>query len=724
MKIFSKTLFLSFGFLLWYQCSQAQQPVGGWKYHLSYSNPEELTGSPTGSLFVRSPHSLYYITPNGETEAITRLDGLSSQEFVGMAFEANQRQLVLAHANGLLDFITENRVIPFFGIQQNDLLQTKKINQLIHQESKVWVAAAYGFSEVDLSQRGLKDSYLNLGPEGIELAVYSLAENDKDIFLATDIGIRFAARGANLKDFRAWQTVAGSTNQRWAELAIQDSSQFALNAEGELFLFTTSGIEQIFGISQAKNLKSLEGNLYLQIGNEIVQLDAAGNFIPVANPEDPFADYWLSANGFIFLSSTGEIRREGSTNASLKPNGPQAQTRDLAILGQKIISLPASYTEDREIQSSTIAGTSLLDNPQWQDAQAPDSATTVLVWKNEIYWGSPSGLWKNGANGELELVDLPNSADQLPISSLAIDVSGDLWIGVFDQNSRLFRFYDSEKSLVQVPGLLLPKKILSDLQGRLWIIQGTRLGRSLRLFSPGTGTSRSFGTSPNQGSLPSDKVWDILLDQRDRLWLGTGNGVAFLPSASLIEQNTSVEAIRPIRDSAPILSGEPVLSIEQSPDDSFFFGTEKSGLWHFSADLEQVLARYTSSNSPIPSDQIISLKINPIEGNLYVLFPQGLVSLRTGIKGTFENLETLKIFPNPVSTDFSGLLTIEGLTDGNDLVITDSAGRPVFRSVTQGGAITWDLRDGTGARITSGVYFVYVYDAQGNQRASGKFLVI
>ncbi|MDN3204844.1 two-component regulator propeller domain-containing protein [Algoriphagus sediminis] len=724
MKTSLKTLFI---FCLFFSLSNSsilgQQAVGDWKYHLNYTDGEQIVGSENESLFVLNPHSLYYFSgPNQELDELDRTDGLSTQNLRSLYFDNTKNQLLLAHQNGIIDFISEEDIIPFFGIRDSEFISEKTLAGFSSQGNQVWVSGSFGFAELDLQNQILKDTYLNLGENGETLQVNSVASNTGIIFIGTTKGIRYAALSSNLKDFRSWQTIPGSEEFLWKTLIIDGPAQWALNENGALIEFSVTGIDEIAGINGAKNLKSIDGEVFFQMDNQIFNLEENGNFRQIAEAEDKILDFWVSESVIHFLLENKGILLSNQAEGLL-PNGPDSKSNGLGHLNGNPISLSTRYDIDQGVISSSSARSSEFDYSIWEELSAPDSVTVSISWNGENYWGTPNGLWKSTAEG-LEKVSLPDGQDNLPISSFTSDALGNLWIGVFDQESRLLKINSEGISSVPVPGLLLSKKLISDLQSRIWIIQGNRFGRTLRLFDPESGRSQSFGSASNQGGLPDNRVNDIFLDDSDRLWMGTDRGIAFFPSAPLVDEGSNIQALLPLINNRPVLAGDRVNTIQQLADETFFVGTNSSGLWHFDVNFEAIKANYTFENSPIPSNQILSLLDFSKGGELFILAPEGIISLRTGIKESFPELDELKIFPNPVTDQFDGILTIEGLVDGVDVIITDTAGNAVFRAFTQGGSLTWNLQDGNGARLKTGVYLVYVLDSNGNQRARGKFLVI
>ncbi len=82
-------------------------------------------------------------------------------------------------------------------------------------------------------------------------------------------------------------------------------------------------------------------------------------------------------------------------------------------------------------------------------------------------------------------------------------------------------------------------------------------------------------------------------------------------------------------------------------------------------------------------------------------------------------------YPNPVTPDYTGDITITGLMDKSLVKIADAAGNVFHQTVSEGGMVTWDGCDPSGARVKSGVYFVFAsQNSSGSSGVVTKILVI
>lgn len=81
-------------------------------------------------------------------------------------------------------------------------------------------------------------------------------------------------------------------------------------------------------------------------------------------------------------------------------------------------------------------------------------------------------------------------------------------------------------------------------------------------------------------------------------------------------------------------------------------------------------------------------------------------------------------FPNPVREDFQGNLTVTGLLRETRISITDISGNLVYKTISDGGMASWDLKTYNGKRVATGVYLVFCASTDGSQSCVIKVLVI
>ena len=81
-------------------------------------------------------------------------------------------------------------------------------------------------------------------------------------------------------------------------------------------------------------------------------------------------------------------------------------------------------------------------------------------------------------------------------------------------------------------------------------------------------------------------------------------------------------------------------------------------------------------------------------------------------------------YPNPVTPDYNGLITIVGLSYDPDVKILSTNGSLIAEGRSTGGTFTWDGKDKNGDRVASGVYMVATATSNGNKGVVCKIVII
>jgi hypothetical protein len=81
-------------------------------------------------------------------------------------------------------------------------------------------------------------------------------------------------------------------------------------------------------------------------------------------------------------------------------------------------------------------------------------------------------------------------------------------------------------------------------------------------------------------------------------------------------------------------------------------------------------------------------------------------------------------YPNPVTPDYTGLVTITGLSYDADVKITTATGAIVAEGRSNGGMFTWNCCNKQGKHVASGVYMVITATSDGKKGTVCKIAVI
>jgi hypothetical protein len=132
----------------------------------------------------------------------------------------------------------------------------------------------------------------------------------------------------------------------------------------------------------------------------------------------------------------------------------------------------------------------------------------------------------------------------------------------------------------------------------------------------------------------------------------------------------------------------------------------------------------TAENSPLLSNNITSIGINQINGEVFFGTDKGIISMRGFATEGKDFCENTYVFPNPVRPDYEGIIAITGVMRDGNIKITDVSGTLVYETTAQGGQGLWDGRNFNGERVHTGVYLVFCSDDEGENTCITKLLFI
>ena len=116
----------------------------------------------------------------------------------------------------------------------------------------------------------------------------------------------------------------------------------------------------------------------------------------------------------------------------------------------------------------------------------------------------------------------------------------------------------------------------------------------------------------------------------------------------------------------------------------------QNGVWLISADAEKTIYRFTESNSPLLSNDVKQIAIDPTTGEVFFATARGICSFRSTATENTESNNNVLVFPNPVPPGYTGTIAIRGITNNAIVKITEIDGRLVYQTRALGGQAIWN----------------------------------
>jgi hypothetical protein len=241
----------------------------------------------------------------------------------------------------------------------------------------------------------------------------------------------------------------------------------------------------------------------------------------------------------------------------------------------------------------------------------------------------------------------------------------------------------------------------------------------------------SFIDSDKPGSDFSPKsFYCIKQDKNGVIWVGTDQGpLLFNGLSKAFDANYTCSRVKIPRNDGTtladyLLGNETITSIAIDGANRKWMGTKSSGVYLVSENGLQTIQHFTTTNSPLLSNEIMSLAINPISGEVFIGTDYGLISYQGDAAEGATTFGDVHAYPNPVRENFNGVITITGLIDNSHVKITDITGNLVYETVSNGSLATWDAKDAHGRKVNTGVFLALCTSPDGQQSTTTKILVI
>lgn len=230
----------------------------------------------------------------------------------------------------------------------------------------------------------------------------------------------------------------------------------------------------------------------------------------------------------------------------------------------------------------------------------------------------------------------------------------------------------------------------------------------------------------------SEGVFDILRDRDGSIWMGTAAGLYVVEDPSeWFGNNFNVTQIKVPRNDGTnyadyLLDGVAVSALALDGAGRKWIGTASNGLYLVSQDGTEILHHFEAATSPLLSDCIYDLAINPATGEVMIATDAGLCAYQGDATEPSASLDAdrVKVYPNPVRPEYHGRIVVSGLTDGADVKVTTASGVVVAGGVSNGGTFVWDGCNTNGRRVATGVYYIMVSTADGKKGIATKVVVI
>jgi hypothetical protein len=756
------------------------RPIGTWRAFQPYGNAYFVVDGGEWVYCAGQKNIFGYLKSTGEIKIYDKTNGLSDVGVSFMSYSPENKALAVAYANSNLDIILNGTdIYNFPDFKNENATGSVLIRSVSFYGTNAFVSTDLGISVIDLVKKEIRDNYV-IGNNGSQVTVYATAVDGNNIYAATKEGVKYAPFSSqSLQNYTTWQTynysqhgiAAKSTKNMIAAgqniFAVMKSTP-ATHTD-TLYKYNAGTWQKIYTsqYDSITELSAYNGTMYFAIHRDSagqisgrlgkVAADGTVTIIPSAGARP---DEWFEDNGIIWIADlyAGLQKSQNGSVQNIVPNGPFSSNSFSMDLKDNTLFVTAGGVDGSWGYTFNQNGFYMFDGANWQNFNS-FSLPSISGYYDIMCVAAAPAIGKTYLGSYLSgLIVFDNTTKQAvtydkdnsilegqlgdsirtKISALAMDNNNNLWIGnAGTQYDIKVLGADGTWYALQVPyGFDLMKRITIDQQNQLWAPLRSSSGPpGVLVYTYGADLAntaddqyRVMRAGEGAGGLPNDNAYCIVEDKEGNIWVGTDEGICvfYCPGSVFSDGGCDAERIKVERDGyvGYLFGTETVKALAVDPANRKWIGTT-NGVWLISADGKDEILKFTTDNSPLPSNFITDITVNKENGEVFIATEGGLVSYQgDAIKGITEGKPEALVYPNPVKPDYDGPIAIKGLVDDAYVKITDAAGVLIYQGRANGGQMIWDGKGYSGNKAASGVYIVYSSTDLGKQRSVAKILFI
>ncbi len=658
------------------QCSicTSAKGVGTWKAYMAY---HDITAIEKGGdiLYILASDNLYsYNTHDQSIQTYDKVDILSDCGISNIIWNDKVKKLIIIYNNYNIDLLDQKDNIENISDYYNkSMTEDKTIYHMYNYQNFVFMSTGFGIVKVNVDKVEISETY-QLGFK----VDYCYVENGYIYAASSTNGLYRAYMNDNLLDKSNWNRV---------------------------------------GEYQAIN-KTIDPELL-----------ALANKLNPGGPEYNLFTFMKYHNGKLYTTGGGFSASEDSQKPGI-----------------------VQVLKDNEWQIYENNFNEKLDNGHHYLC----AVTLDVDPKNDnhVFVGAKSGLFEF-INGKFIASYNPNNSplvnattiDYTLTMGVKYDDEGNLWCtNCYTPNSSLFKMsgyypdyqwesHHKEALMSDGRSLFMMEDIIIDSKKRIWFVNNHWGLPALICYNPSTDSFKVYSRFTNEdgATLTVRFVRCVAEDLSGNIWIGTDVGPLYLDNENINTEPTEAVFMQvkvPRNDGTNfadyLLSGVNISCMTIDGAGRKWFGTDNLGVYLISEDNITQVKHFTAANSKLLSDNVLSVAMNDKTGEVFFGTDKGLCSYMSDATATNDEMtkDNVYAYPNPVRPDYTGLITITGLSYNADIKIVTSNGILVAKGKSTGGSFTWDGNDLNGKRVASGIYMVQTATQTGDSGTVCKIAVI
>ena len=664
----SKKILILLSFLLLQVTSyRAIAAIGDWKAYMAYSEVQEIEQA--GNLiFVQASNNLYVYNQNDQSiQTFSKMDYLSDCGIQHIAYNKAAKRLLIFYSNANMDLmnISNYDVQNLSDYYSASTTGDKTVNDIYMYGKYAYMSNGFGIIKVNVADGEISDTY-NLG-----FKVNWCEIKDSHIYAYSQTNGQYRALlTSNLLDKNNWSKVGGYVAKKQEDKSALKQIISTLQPGGPKY-------NNFYGMRFVNNLLYTCGGLW-------------GHLIDAGRP--------------------GTIQLLDKGNWTIYDDSIAAKT------GIKYVDV--------------------------------NSVDVDPLDPNHVFAGAKSGLYEfqNGKfikhyNSENSLITSFNnqSKNYQLITSVKFDTDGNLWMlnSQSPSNQSLIEYTKDGKWVShhkpELYNLGSLECLMQDSRGLLWFVNNHHELPSIYCYQASTDQLNKYSSFVNEDGATLSPVFVryVTEDKNQDIWIGTNIGPLLLYKKDITSDTPIFTQVKVPRNDGTnyadyLLSGVDISCIAIDGSNRKWFGTNGNGIYVISNDCLTQIYHFTTNNSNLLSNNIEAIAINEQTGEVFAGTDKGLCSYMSDASSPNNEMtkDNVWAYPNPVKPDYTGLITITGLSFDADIKIVTTNGILVNQGRSNGGTYTWNGKDLKGQKVASGIYMVETATSDGSKGTVCKIAIV
>lgn len=759
--------------------SARRLPMGEWRTHISYTDVRQVTQS-ADKVFGLSSGALFSVTKDDFlVEIYSKLTGLSDDGIEIIKYSPYENILFVGYSNSNIDLITEaGKVYNIPDIYRKSIVGSKKINDVSFFGKYAYVATDFGVVVLNMQKREISDTYY-VGRGGVAERIIGVSRDENEIYALTPTSLLYApTENTNLQNFNNWSEfglpVSGVDNKSFL---FTDRDKYLLKSDSLLYRYNGGNWSM-----KARGVVDIiyDNDVIFYIETEGNVLRAEGAITATGIDNNVMDAVYDRQSGVVWCASGSGVYRKDMATGEMNgfvPNGPASNYAwHFEYADGLVFSVPGGRWVDNYWRPGFV---SVFDDGTWNvipwhvlAAATPlnncyDLVDVAVDPKDRKHFWVASygvGLYEFRDNNLYKLHTFANSGVEtiypdgsdfnkysyMRLDGLGYDKDGNLWFTNIG-NSQI-RYISPDGVFHSMPyaelaGLGTIQDIHFDEtnQNRKYVLcpRYKNSTQSYLFVFDDKGTlenqrddeTRGFTSMFDQDGNSLNFTTDVLLrcitqDNNGVIWIGTTKGPILIENPKdIFKSDFNCTKVKIPRNDGTgladfLLVTEEISDIKVDGANRKWIATKGSGVYLLSEDGLTTVHHFTAENSPLLSNTVEAIGINDRTGEVFFGTDKGTISYQSDAMDGGNSFKSVHAYPNPVRPEYTGPISIVGLTDKTSVRITDVNGNLVYETVSNGGVATWDGTYKGGTRVASGVYFAHCVSADRKNKEIAKILII